>query len=103
MPCHEGSHITQENKNFTISLLHLFPVHHIIWNNFLGKFIRQQKCFASKKKIIRLMAGITRGVPCRKLFEKFNMLPLTSKFLLSLLLFVWTTWKNFKQIQIYTT
>jgi hypothetical protein len=34
-------------------------------------------------------AGVKRRVPCRQLFKKFSILPLASKFLLSLLLCIW--------------
>jgi hypothetical protein len=58
-------------------------------NYFLGKLNGQQKkVFYIQKKIIRIMAGTKRRVSCRELFKKFNILPLASKFLLSLLSFV---------------
>jgi hypothetical protein len=34
------------------------------------------------------MAGVKKSVSCRKLFKKFNILPLASEFLLSLLSFI---------------
>jgi hypothetical protein len=39
-------------------------------------------------RIIRIMAGVKRGVSCRELFKKFNILPLASEFLLLLLSFL---------------
>jgi hypothetical protein len=48
---HEESHTTDENRTFKMSLLHLLPFYHVIRNNFLGKFNKQQKMyFASKRK-----------------------------------------------------
>jgi hypothetical protein len=46
------------------------------------------KEFIIQKKIIRKMAGVKRRVFCKELFKKFNILPLASEFLLSLLSFV---------------
>jgi hypothetical protein len=51
--------------------------------------------------IIRIMAAIKRRASCTELFKKFNILPLASKFLLSLLLFVMDSMEKF-QIQIST-
>jgi hypothetical protein len=42
------------------------------------------------------MAGTKRRASCRELFKKFNILPLSSKFLLSLLLFVVDNIETFK-------
>jgi hypothetical protein len=55
------------------------------------------------QKIIRIMvmAGTKRGASCRELLEKFNILPLARKYLLSLS-FVMDNTKNFKQTWIST-
>jgi hypothetical protein len=47
-----------------------------------------KKLFYIQKKIIRIMAGTKRRASCGELFKKFNILPLASEFLLSLLSFV---------------
>jgi hypothetical protein len=88
MLCCEDCHISHENRNFKISLLFLLLFHHVIWNNFLGKFNGQQKVFYVQKKIIRMMVGPKRRASCRELVKKFNILPLASQFLLSLLSYV---------------
>jgi hypothetical protein len=55
-----------------------------------------KKHFTSKKKNIRIMAGTKRRASCRELFKKFNILPLASKFLLSLLSFVMDNIETFQ-------
>jgi hypothetical protein len=47
-----------------------------------------KRVFIIQKKIIRIIAGVKRRVSCRHLFRKFNILPLASEFLLSLLSFI---------------
>jgi hypothetical protein len=41
-----------------------------------------------QKKAIRIMEGYGNRVSCRNLFKKLQILPLTSQYLLSLLMFV---------------
>jgi hypothetical protein len=48
------------------------------------------------KHFIRIMISIKRGVSYRELFQKFNILPLTSEFLFSLLLPVVDNMENFQ-------
>jgi hypothetical protein len=55
----------------------------IFWGNSTNK-----KIFYIQKKIIKIMAGTKRTASYRELFKKFNILPLASKFLFSLLSFV---------------
>jgi hypothetical protein len=56
---------------------------------FWGNSTDSKKYFTSKrKKIVRIMAGTKMRSSCREMFKKFNILPLTSEFLLSLLSFV---------------
>jgi len=43
---------------------------------------------ACKKKAIRIMEGSGNRVSCRNLFKKLQILPLTSQYKLSLLMFV---------------
>jgi len=42
----------------------------------------------SQKKVIRIMEGCRNRVSCRSLFKKFQILPLKSQYMLSLLMFV---------------
>jgi hypothetical protein len=51
---------------------------------FWGNSTDSTKVFYIQKKIIRIMAGIKRRASCWEVFKKFNILPLASKFLLSL-------------------
>jgi hypothetical protein len=88
MLCYEEYHITYENRNFKINVLCLLPLHHVIWSYFWGNSTDSKKVFYIQKRIIRIMAGTKRRASCRKLFKKFNILPLASEFLLSLLSFV---------------
>jgi hypothetical protein len=53
---------------------------------FWGNSTDSKRVFIIQKKIIRIMAGVKRRVSCRKLFKKFNILPLVSEFLLLALL-----------------
>jgi hypothetical protein len=55
-----------------------------------------RKDYLSSKKIIRIMAGVKRRVSCRKLFKKFNILPLVSEFQLSLLSFIVNNMEKFQ-------
>jgi hypothetical protein len=55
---------------------------------FRGNTTDSKRVFNIQKKIIRIMAVVKRRVSCRELLKKFNILPLASEFLLSLLLFV---------------
>jgi hypothetical protein len=56
----------------------------IVWGNSTDS----NKVFYIQKKIIRIMAGVKSRVSCRKLFRKFNILPLASEFILCLLFVV---------------
>jgi hypothetical protein len=55
---------------------------------FWGNSTDNKKVFYIQNKIIRIMAGTKRRASCRELFKKCNILPLASKFLLSLSSFV---------------
>jgi hypothetical protein len=52
---------------------------------FWGNSTDSKKVFYIHKRTIRIMAAVKRRASCRGLFKKFNILPLTCKFLLSLL------------------
>jgi hypothetical protein len=55
---------------------------------FWGNSTDSKSVFIIQKKIIRIMAGVKQRISCRELIKKFNILPLVSEFLLSLLSFV---------------
>jgi len=55
------------------------------------------------KKCVRIMAGAKSEVSCRELFKKYNILPLSIKYLISILsLFCRQQRKFSKNIRIYT-
>ena len=57
----------------------------IFWGNSLHSSIIFR---INKKKAIRIMEGCGNRVLCRNLFKKLQILPLTSQYMLSLLMFV---------------
>jgi len=56
----------------------------IFWGNSWHSSI----IFRLQKKLIRIMEGCRNRVSCRSLFKKFQILPLKSQYMLSLLMFV---------------
>jgi hypothetical protein len=80
MLCYEQ---TAETRNFKISLCYLLPFHPVTWNNFGRKFARKKVFYTQKK-----MTGTKRKAFCWELFKNFNILPLASESLLSLLSYV---------------
>ena len=56
----------------------------IFWGNSLHNSI----IFRIQKKEIRITEGCGNRVSCRNLFKKLQILPLTSQYMLSLLMFV---------------
>jgi hypothetical protein len=63
---------------------------------FWGNSTDSKKVFYIQKRIIRIMAGAKRRASCRELFKKFNILPLASEFLLSILSFVVDNMEKFQ-------
>jgi hypothetical protein len=63
---------------------------------FGGNSTDSKNYFTSKNTIIRIMAATKRIASCRELLKKFNILPLASEFLLSLLSFVVDNMKKFQ-------
>jgi hypothetical protein len=55
---------------------------------FWGNSPHSIKIFRMQKNVIRIMLGCGRRVSCRNLFRKLEILPLTSQYILSLMLFV---------------
>jgi hypothetical protein len=96
------SHITDENRNFKISLLCLLSFYHVIGNNFWGSSTDSKKVFYIKKGIIRIMAATKWRASCKEIFKKLIVIPLASEFLLSLLSFIVDNMEKFKLNQIST-
>jgi hypothetical protein len=76
---------TSSLKTIYYALFHSLMTYGIIFweNTSLGATI-----FRLQKEAIRIMEGCENRVSCRDLFRKFQILPLTSQYLLSLLMFV---------------
>ena len=55
---------------------------------FWGKSSQSSIIFRIQKKAIRIMEGCVNRLSCRNLFKKLQILPLTSQYILSLLMFV---------------
>ena len=55
---------------------------------FWGKSCHSSIIFRLQKKVIRIMEEWGNRVSCRGLFKKFQILPLKSQYILSLLMFV---------------
>jgi len=67
------------------AFFHLVMSYRII---FRGKSSHSSTIFSMQKKAIRIMDGCWNTVSCRNLFKKLQILPLTSQYTLSLLMFV---------------
>jgi hypothetical protein len=95
---HEDSCTTHDNRYFKISLLHLLPLCTVSYRLiFWGNLTDSNKVFYIQKKIIRIVVGVKSSLSCRKLFWKFNMLPLASEFILCLLSFVVENFDRFQR------
>jgi len=55
---------------------------------FWGILLRSSIIFRTQKKAIRIMEGCGNRILCRNLFKKLQILPLTSQYMLSLIMFV---------------
>jgi hypothetical protein len=82
--------ITSLMKTETLKLVYFAYFHSIMSYViiFWGNSTDSKKVFYIQQKIIRIMEGTKRRASCRELFKKFNILPLASEFLLSLLSFL---------------
>jgi hypothetical protein len=76
---------TSSLKKFYYAHFHSLMTYGII---FWGNSSLAATIFRLQKKAIRIMEGCGNRVLCRDLFRKFRILPLTSQYLLSLLMFV---------------
>jgi hypothetical protein len=82
--------VTPQIKVDTLKLVYFAYFHSVMSHGviFWGNSTDSNRVFIIHKKIIRVMAGVKRRVSCRELFKKFNIFPLASGFLPSLLSFV---------------
>jgi hypothetical protein len=78
--------VTSIMKIETLKLVYFAYFHSIMSYGiiFWGNSTDRKKVFYIQKRIIRIMSGAKRRASCRELFNKFNILPLASEFLLSL-------------------
>jgi hypothetical protein len=85
-------------KEDTLKLVYFAYFHSIMLFGVIlwGNSTDSKRVFIIQKKIIRIMAGVRRRVSCRELFKKFNILPLVSEFLLSLLPFIVDNMEKFQ-------
>jgi hypothetical protein len=82
----EDSYTNVESRYFKISCL--FPFSHVMWTYLLRKFNRQQKSIYHPRENFRIISDVKRGVSCRELFKKFNILTVMVEFLLTFLSFI---------------
>ena len=74
----------------------LFSLCHYLWNCFLGKFTNVSRVFKLQQKVIRIISGVGFRNSCRGLFRELDILPLSCKHILSLMLFVIDNQNNFR-------
>jgi len=74
----------------TLRMIYFSSVHSIISYNiiFWGNSTYSNAIFKLQKRVIRIMMNVGNRESCRELFNKLNILPLHSQYILSLLLFV---------------
>jgi hypothetical protein len=63
---------------------------------FWGNSPKSRKIFTLQKKIIRIMTGAHPRTSCRRLFKKFDILPVPSQYLYSLMNFFVNNQENFQ-------
>jgi hypothetical protein len=88
--CFAMKKVTSLMDTETLKLIYFACFHSIMSYRIIfgGNSADSKKVFYTQKRIIRIMAATKRRASCRELFKKFNILPLASEFLLSLLPFV---------------
>jgi hypothetical protein len=96
--CFAMRNITSLTKTETLKLVYFAYFHSIMPYGiiFWGNSTDSIEVFYIQKKIIRIMVGTKRRASCRELFKKFNIFPLASEFLLSLLSFVMDNLETFQ-------
>jgi hypothetical protein len=97
--CFDMKTVTSFMKTETLKLVYFAYFHSIMSYGIIFGEIQQtakKKVFNNQERIIRIMVATKRRASYRELFKKFNILPLASKFLLSLLLFVVDNMERFK-------
>jgi hypothetical protein len=62
----------------------------ILWGNSYGN----SKMFHLQKKVVRIVAGAQKKESCRKLFEKFHILPLANEYLLVPVIYITDKFRN---------
>ena len=74
----------------SLKLIHYSYSHSIMTYRivFWGNTPLSNVIFRMQKKIVRIMVGTTNRFSCREYFKRLKILPLQSRYLLSLLLFV---------------
>jgi hypothetical protein len=82
----------------TLKLVYFAYFHSILCYGltFWGNLTERREMFTFQQKLIRLLAGIKKRVPCRELFTKLNMLPLAS---VHLFLFLFSIVDNMARLQ----
>ena len=55
---------------------------------FWGHSVESKRIFQRQKRVIRIMTGSTSRISCRTLFQKLQILTLTSQYILSLMRFL---------------
>jgi hypothetical protein len=90
--------VTSLMKTETLKLVYFAYFHSIMSYGiiFWANSTESKKVFYIQNRIIRIIAGAKRRASCMELFKKFNILPLASEFLLSLLSFVVDSMEKFQ-------
>jgi len=83
------------NAKTYMSTLSLKIIYHAFFHSamsyriiFWGNSSHSSTIFSMQRKAIRIMEGCGNWISCRNLFKKLQILPLTSQYLLSLLMYV---------------
>jgi hypothetical protein len=63
---------------------------------FWGNSVESKRIFQQQKRIIRIMTGSTSRISCKTLFQKLEILTLTSQYILSLMRFLSSNLEIFK-------
>ena len=65
---------------------------------FRGDSVESKRIFQEQKRIIRIMTGSTSRISCKTLFQKLEILTLTSQYILSLMRFLSSNLEIYKFI-----
>jgi len=77
-------------KSNTLKIIYFTYFHAIMeyGNIFWGDSVESKRIFQQQKRIIRTMTGSTSRISCRTLFQKLEILTMTSQYILSLMRFL---------------